>query len=54
MANGRWLCRDPPEEVVDALPLPAPQPSRQAAELWPALLVAAVALWLAGWALGGR
>jgi hypothetical protein len=35
--------------AVKKLPLPPPAMTRAAVELWPALVIAAVTLWLAGW-----
>ena len=39
----------PPAEAVAAAPLPSPAPVGRSYELWPALALAAAALWLAGW-----
>jgi hypothetical protein len=39
----------PPDQAVDAVPLPEALPLRQGVELWSILLAAAGALWLAGW-----
>jgi hypothetical protein len=41
-------------EQVAAAPLPPPEPLRAGLELWPALAMAAIALWLAGWTLRPR
>jgi len=41
--------KTPPAERIASLPLPAPVASAEAVELWPALLLAAILLWLAGW-----
>ena len=41
----------PPLEAVAALSLPDPVSSRQDVDLWPALAVAAMGLWLTGWAM---
>jgi len=49
LAGGRPA--GPPREAVAAAPLPAPEPLGRQVELWALLAVAAVALWLAGWAL---
>jgi hypothetical protein len=37
--------------AIAALPLPPPQPSAFAKELWPAILLLAMLSWLAGWTL---
>jgi len=43
--------RRPPADAVADAPLPEPEPLGRQVELWPILAAAAVALWLAGWAL---
>jgi hypothetical protein len=43
-----------PRQRVAALSLPAPVPLAAGVELWPALALAAAALWLAGWTLRTR
>jgi hypothetical protein len=37
--------------AIAALPLPPPKPSPSAKELWPALLLLAMLMWIAGWTL---
>lgn len=44
---------DPARRVAE-VKLPPPQPTGEPVELWPLLLVAAGALWLAGWAARAR
>jgi len=41
----------PPEKVLAGVRLPAPRPAQRERPLWPWLCAAAMALWIAGWAL---
>jgi hypothetical protein len=44
----------PLDQTIDFLPLPQPQAQGRAIDLWPILALAAIALWLAGWAISPR
>ncbi|MCY2925197.1 MAG: hypothetical protein NT031_07115, partial [Planctomycetota bacterium] len=45
-----WPVTASPLELVARTPLPEPLPSRPDAPLWPVLALAAMTLWLGGWA----
>lgn len=54
-ANARWTkAAQSPDQAVAALSLPPQRPLSKSTALWPALLAAAMLLWISGWALRNR